>query len=147
MEVGHSPPKVVEEAFDHSVYVVGGDSGEELRSVGVERARSAVDGDGVPSTLAFGSLSLPSPIASEDGGRVAKPSTGGGGLTTKDGSSLVQVGQLGLQPLIDSVPSGGNPVRRSALVVGLIVRRWKQTRRRKTLGRPGVNFDEVSWTS
>nr|GMC90669.1 hypothetical protein Iba_chr04fCG10330 [Ipomoea batatas] len=90
MEVGHPPPKVVEEAFDRLVYVVGGDSGEELRSVGVERARSAVDRDGVPSTLAFGSSSLPSPIASEDGGRVAKPSTDGGGSTTKDGGRVAK---------------------------------------------------------
>nr|GMD74801.1 hypothetical protein Iba_chr13aCG8780 [Ipomoea batatas] len=113
MEVGRPLPELV----DESVYVVGGDSGEELRPVDVERSRSIVEGDGVSSTLVFGSSSLRAPIANGDGGRVARLSTGGGGSTTEDGSLLAQVGQ-GLQPLRDYAPSGGSPVRRSTSIVG-----------------------------
>nr|GMD81192.1 hypothetical protein Iba_chr13eCG9210 [Ipomoea batatas] len=127
MEVGRPLPELVDEVFDRvrdilvnlCLYVVRGDSGEELRPVDVERSQSAVEGDGVPSTLDFGSLSLRAPIASGDGGRVARLSTGGGGSTTEDGSLLAQVGQ-GLHPLRDYAPSGGSLVRRSASIVGLI---------------------------
>nr|GLL44626.1 hypothetical protein Itr_chr13CG12560 [Ipomoea trifida] len=115
MEVGRPLPELVDEVFDRvrdilvnlCLYVVRGDFGEELRPVDVERSRSAVEGDGVPSTLDFGSSSLRAPIASGDGDRVARLSTGGGGSTTEDGSLLAQVGQ-GLHPLRDYAPSGGS---------------------------------------